>query len=115
MPKTKCGVCGLISGTQAAEVILERSGMRRKYLTMWCITCWITLCNVLEDQSVAFTEGLPLVTTKLSRLALKKVRVRTSKSTEHTGKTSQPHNSETHEDRVVLHFPDMPATNTTEN
>lgn len=75
MAERKCGACGLVAGTKESAVLLERSGKARKYTMIWCITCWLGLVFMLEDQSSAWSDCLPAEVTKkslqLSRLRKK--------------------------------------------
>lgn len=74
MPQHKCGACGYVGRAQTCEITMTRSGVLRRFQMMWCITCWITLSNLLEPQSVGFTDGLPFRSTSTSRTIARRTR-----------------------------------------
>jgi hypothetical protein len=67
--KPVCSSCRFAGPAADGEVTFARSGTSRRYLVRMCITCWLTLCGLVEDQSLGFTESLPFVdaTAKRSR------------------------------------------------
>lgn len=76
MPSRRCGVCGYVGAAAAGEVTLSRSGMTRAFQMEWCITCWLSLNNILEDQSLAFTDSLPFRWTQSARHASKNAHIK---------------------------------------
>lgn len=80
MPKKQCSSCRFVGAATEGEVTFSRSGTSRRYLTQMCLTCWLTLALLVEEQSVGFVESLPFMNGTAKRA------LRTAKSRKESNK-----------------------------